>query len=113
MLESTGIVGKNESFTFTEPITLDDIRISVVRIGNDVTVLLDWHNTKSAIPFHLWVSVDNGNLVLHSPNNEPRTIEVLPSQTLSLFGSVIYHELEDNRLVIDMQVIEKGDTSNE
>ena len=93
-----------ETAKFIEPPTLDDIRITSIRIGNDITILLDWDKTKSELPFHLWVSVEDGNLILHAPDNEPRTVEILPNQALSLFGSTLYHEASDNRLAIDLQV---------
>ena len=90
--------------TFIEPLTLEDIRITVIRVGTDVTVLLDWDNTTSALPFHLWVSVEGSDVVLHSPNNVSRQIEVVPGEVLTLYGSTLYHELVDNRLAIDLQV---------
>ena len=87
-----------------QPITLSDIHVSVVRIGTDITAILAWENRLPDTPFHLWVSVEDGNLILHSPDNEPRTVEILPNQTLSFFGSTLYHEASDNRLAIDLQV---------
>ena len=87
-----------------QPITLSDIHVSVVRIGTDITAILAWENRLPDKPFHLWVSVEDGNLILHSPDNEPRTVEILPNQALSLFGSTLYHEASDNRLAIDLQV---------
>ena len=87
-----------------EPITLSDIHVSVVRIGTDITAILAWENRLPDTPFHLWVSVEDGNLILHSPDNEPRTVEILPNQALLFFGSTLYHEASDNRLAIDLQV---------
>ena len=95
-----------------QPITLSDIHVSVIRIGDiDITAILAWENRLPGTPFHLWVSVEDGNLVLHSPDNEPRTVEILRNQKLSLFGSTLYHEASDNRLAIDLQV--DGGSTNE
>ena len=94
---------------FIKPLTLKDIRITVIRLGLDVTLLLDWEHRQDVLPFHLWIEVEGGNVTLLSPNNEPRTIEVVPEESLILFGSNLYHEREDNRLAIDLQVKSSSD----
>ena len=76
----------------------------VIRIGTDITLLLDWHRTQHLTPFHIWVEIDGSHLVLTSPEDEPRRIEVAPETELLFFGSTLYHELTDNRLAIDLQV---------
>ena len=87
------------------PPSLDDLQVTVIRVGSDVTLLLDWKPNTTSIPFHIWVEVDGSNVVLNSPDDEPRTIEVVPEAELLLYGSTLYHELTDNRLVaIDLQV---------
>ena len=89
---------------FLKPLTLDDIQVTVIRVGVDVTLLLDWERRQNALPFHLWIEVDGSDVVLYSPNNEPRTIEVVPDEILIFYGSTLYHELTENRLAIDLQV---------
>ena len=86
------------------PLSLDDIQVTVIRVGSDVTLLLDWQHTQHLTPFHIWVEVDGSNVVLNSPVSEPRTIEVVLEAELVFFGSTLYHELADNRLAIDLQV---------
>ena len=92
-----------------KPISLADIRVTVIRFGTDVTLLLDWERKNNSLPFHIWIEVDGSNVVLHSPGNEPRTIEVVPDETLAFYGSTLYHELKDNRLAIDLQVQKSED----
>ena len=92
-----------------KPLTLEDIRVTVIRIGMDVTLLLDWKPNATPIPFHLWVEVDGSDVILRSPGSVPRSIEVVPDEILMLFGSTLYHELTDNRLAIDMQVQKNED----
>ena len=87
-----------------KPLTLEDIHVTVIRVGVDVTLLLDWKPNTTAAPFHLWIEVDGSDVFLHSPGNTPRSIEVVPDETLMFFGSTLYNELTDNRLVIDLQV---------
>ena len=89
------------------PPSLDDIQVTVIRVGVDVTLLLDWGHTESRTPFHLWIEVDGSDVVLYSPNNELRTIEVVPDEILIFYGSTLYHELTENRLAIDLQVQKK------
>ena len=86
------------------PPSLDELQVTVIRVGSDVTLLLDWKPNTTSIPFHIWVEVDGSNVVLNSPDDEPRTIEVVPEAELLLYGSTLYHELTDNRLVIDLQI---------
>ena len=87
-----------------QPPSLDDIQVTIIRVGRDVTLLLDWQHTQHLTPFHIWVEVDGSNVVLNSPVSEPRTIEVVLEAELVFFGSTLYHELTDNRLAIDLQV---------
>ena len=86
------------------PPSLDDLQVTSIRVGMDVTLLLDWERRKRSVPFHIWVEVDGGDVVLYSPLNEPRRIEVVPDAELLLYGSTLYHEHNDNRLAIDLQV---------
>ena len=86
------------------PPSLDELQVTVIRIGMDVTLLLDWERRKRTVPFHIWVEVDKGNVRLLSPMNQPRTIEVVPGGELLLYGSTLYHETTNNRLAIDLQV---------
>ena len=92
---------------FIKPLTLSDIQVTVIRVGLDVTLLLDWERRQNVLPFHLWIEVDGSDVVLYSPNNEPRTIEVVPDEILIFYGSTLYHELTENRLAIDLQVQKK------
>ena len=87
-----------------QPPSLDDLQVTSIRVGTDVTLLLDWDRRKRAVPFHIWVEVDGGDVVLYSPLNEPRRIEVVPGAELLLYGSTLYHEHHQNRLAIDLQV---------
>ena len=87
-----------------QPPSLDDIQVTIIRVGRGVTLLLDWQHTQHLTPFHIWVEVDGSNVVLNSPVSEPRTIEVVLEAELVFFGSTLYHELTDNRLAIDLQV---------
>ena len=96
-----------EAPKFLKPLTLDDIQVTVIRLGMDVTLLLDWERRQDTLPFHLWIEVEGSNVTLLSLNNEPRTIEVVPEQTLIFYGSTLYHELTDNRLAIDLQVTQE------
>ena len=93
----------------TKPLSLEDIQVTFVRVGTDVTMLLDWKPNETTIPFHLWVEVDGGDVVLHSPGSVPRGIEVVPNETLVLYGSTLYHELTNNRLAVDLQVHKSED----
>ena len=86
------------------PPSLDELQVTVIRVGMDVTLLLDWERRKRAVPFHIWVEVDGSNVVLYSPGNPPRTIEVIPGAELMFYGSTLTHEMTDNRLAIDLQV---------
>ena len=86
------------------PPSLDELQVTVIRVGTDVTLLLDWERKQHSKPFHIWVEVDGSHVVLTSPDDEPRTIEVVPEAELLLYGSTLYHELADNRLAIDLQV---------
>ena len=86
------------------PPSLDDIQVTVIRVGSDVTLLLDWKPNTTSIPFHIWVEVDGSNVVLNSPNTDSRTIEVVLETELVFFGSTLYHEHNTNRLAIDLQV---------
>ena len=86
------------------PPSLDDLQVTVIRVGTDVTLLLDWERKQRSIPFHIWVEVDGSNVVLNSPVSEPRTIEVVLETELVFFGSTLYHEHNTNRLAIDLQV---------
>ena len=86
------------------PPSLDDLQVTSIRVGMDVTLLLDWQRRKRAVPFHIWVEVDGSDVVLYSPLNEPRRIEVVPGAELLLYGSTLYHEHHQNRLAIDLQV---------
>ena len=90
--------------TTTAPPSLDELQVTVIRVGTDVTLLLDWERKQHSKPFHIWVEVDGSHVVLTSPDDEPRTIEVVPEAELLLYGSTLYHELADNRLAIDLQV---------
>ena len=94
----------------TKPLSLEDVQVTVVRVGTDVTMLLDWEPNETTIPFHLWVEVDGSDVVLHSPGSVPRGIEVVPNETLILYGSTLYHELTNNRLAVDLQVQTEGAT---
>ena len=87
-----------------QPPSLDDIQVTIIRVGRDVTLLLDWQHTQHLTPFHIWVEVDGSNVVLNSPVSEPRTIEVVLETELVFFGSTLYHEHNTNRLAIDLQV---------
>ena len=84
--------------------SLDDLQVTVIRVGSDVTLLLDWKPNTTSIPFHIWVEVDGSNVVLNSPVSAPRTIEVVLEAELVFFGSTLYHEHNTNRLAIDLQV---------
>ena len=86
------------------PPSLDDLQVTVIRVGSDVTLLLDWKPNTTAIPFHIWIEVDGSNVVLNSPVSAPRTIEVVLEAELVFFGSTLYHEHNTNRLAIDLQV---------
>ena len=86
------------------PPSLDDLQVTVIRVGSDVTLLLDWKPNTTSIPFHIWVEVDGSNVVLNSPNTDSRTIEVVLETELVFFGSTLYHEHNTNRLAIDLQV---------
>ena len=93
----------------TKPLSLEDIQVTFVRVGTDVTMLLDWKPNTTPIPFHLWVEVDGSDVILRSPGSVPRGIEVVPNETLVLYGSTLYHELTNNRLAIDLQVETQGE----
>lgn len=86
------------------PPSLEELQVTVIRIGMDVTLLLDWQHRQRAVPFHIWVEVDSSNVVLFSPGNPPRTIEVAPGAELLFYGSTLTHEHNENRLAIDLQV---------
>jgi len=86
------------------PPNLDDLQVTVIRIGMDVTLLLDWKHRQRAGPFHISVEVDGSNVALSSPGNPPRTIEVVPGAELLFYGSTLTHEHDENRLAIDLQV---------
>ena len=86
------------------PPSLDELQVTSIRVGMDVTLLLDWERRKRVVPFHIWVEVDGSDVVLYSPLNEPRRIEVVPGAELLLYGSTLYHEHNQNRLAIDLQV---------
>ena len=90
------------------PPSLDDLQVTSIRVGMDVTLLLDWERKNYATPFHIWVEVDGSQVVLYSPGSEPRRIEVVPEAELLFYGSTLYHEHNDNRLVIDLQVKNDG-----
>lgn len=85
-------------------LTLDDIRITSIRIGNDVTVLLDWHANETGTPFHFEVRAEGGDLLLSAPNTKLRRIQIVSEGMLTLFGSTLYRETDGNRLAIDGQV---------
>ena len=86
------------------PPSLDELQITVIRVGMDVTLLLDWERGKRAVPFHIWIEVDGSDVVLSSPHNPPRTIEVVPGAELLFYGSTLTHEHNESRLAIDLQV---------
>ena len=86
------------------PPSLDDLQVTSIRVGTDVTLLLDWERRKQDVPFHIWVEVDGSNVVLYSPGSTPRTIEVVPGGELMFYGSTLYHEHNESRLAIDLQV---------
>ena len=93
-----------ESEPLPRPPSLDDLQVTVIRVGMDVTLLLEWERRQRAGPFHIYVEVDSSNVVLYSPGNPPRTIEVVPGAELLFYGSTLYYERIDNRLAIDLQV---------
>ena len=93
----------------TEPLTLADIRVTIIRLGSDITLLLDWRaNETPGFPFHIWIEADINNVTLNSPSGESRKIEVILDGELLLYGSTLYHEHNQNRLVIDLQVKTEG-----
>ena len=86
------------------PSRLDELQVTVIRVGMDVSLLLDWERRKRAVPFHIWIEVDGSSVTLYSPGNKPRTIEVIPGAELLFYGSTLYHEHNQNRLAVDLQV---------
>ena len=92
------------------PPSLDELQVTVLRVGMDVTLLLDWERRDRGQPFHIWIEVDGSDVVLRSVGDTPRRIQIVPDATLHLFGSTLYHERGESRLAIDLQVsdVRKG-----